>query len=240
MDELPTTEFRQMLRNGDTPAITDEEHALSVKLARHSGQPVLSFHGEHVFYKDGDKDLPEQICDANGSVALSETTGTGLRYNQGKPPMELVPIRALAEFLSWKMKDTTDSKASVPGCLFKLAKFQERVLWRDQADSAGFLHAALSELGFSAFAEAARVFDYGRNKYHEWNWAGGFLWSVPLACAVRHLMAMADGQENDEESGLPHRGHVACNIIMLLTFLHKFPELDNRPPLGTLRKELPL
>lgn len=304
MDELPTTEFRQMFRVGAVAQAA--ARTLAVDQAKNV-RPVLTLHDEqvyevpaapdgHVLYKDGDKDLPKQICDANGAVVLAQCrncrkaeveleqgvlcsripvedqagtttrkiiletptetiregdpgaehiaddfarvsldrpTGTGLRYNQGKPPMELVPIRALAEYV-----EITFGKSLNPviGCLQHLARFQER-------DVKVLLHDALAELSQDStaiFAEAARVFDYGRNKYHEWNWAGGFLWSVPLACAVRHLMAMADGQENDEESGLPHRGHVACNMIMLLTFLHKFPELDDRPPLGTLRKELPL
>ena len=59
-------------------------------------------------------------------------------------------------------------------------------------------------------------------------------WSIPLACATRHLIAMINGEEIDPESGLPHRGHVYCNICMLLTYAETFVEGDDRPIDGAL------
>lgn len=62
-----------------------------------------------------------------------------------------------------------------------------------------------------------------------WNWAKGMAWSVPIACAARHLMAMLAGEVLDAESKLPHRGHVFCNLVMLFTYASTFVEGDDRP-----------
>lgn len=36
--------------------------------------------------------------------------------------------------------------------------------------------------------------------------------------AYRHWLAYLDGEKNDEESGLPHLWHLACNIAFLIEF----------------------
>jgi hypothetical protein len=54
-------------------------------------------------------------------------------------------------------------------------------------------------------------------------------WSIPIACIARHLDKMRLGQVNDDESGLPHRGHILCNLVMLLTYQKNFLEGDDRP-----------
>lgn len=77
--------------------------------------------------------------------------------------------------------------------------------------------------------DEARVWEYGRRKYAAWNWAKGMAWSVPLACALRHLSAWQRGEDIDPESGLPHLAHVSCNIRMLTLYSRTFPEGDDRP-----------
>lgn len=78
--------------------------------------------------------------------------------------------------------------------------------------------------------DEARVWEYGSRKYAAYNWAKGMPWSVPLACALRHLSAWQRGEDLDEESGLPHLAHVACNIRMLTLYSKTYPEGDDRPP----------
>ena len=78
--------------------------------------------------------------------------------------------------------------------------------------------------------DEARVWAYGEKKYAAWNWAKGMAWSVPFACAMRHLAAWQRGEENDAESGLPHLAHAMCNLRMLTLFSKTYPEGDNRPP----------
>jgi len=77
--------------------------------------------------------------------------------------------------------------------------------------------------------DEARVWEYGKKKYAAWNWAKGMPWSVPFACAVRHLSAWQRGEDLDPESGLPHIAHVACNIRMLTLYSKTYPEGDDRP-----------
>lgn len=80
-----------------------------------------------------------------------------------------------------------------------------------------------------ALEDCARVFEYGRRKYAAWNWAKGMAWMVPFGCLLRHLYAWARGEDNDEESGLPHLGHAMCNLVMLTTFAKTYREGDDRP-----------
>lgn len=80
-----------------------------------------------------------------------------------------------------------------------------------------------------ALEGCAKVFEYGRRKYASWNWAKGMDWSIPYSCMLRHLAAWQRGEDNDPESGLPHLGHVMCNLVMLTTYARTYPEGDNRP-----------
>ena len=87
---------------------------------------------------------------------------------------------------------------------------------------------ALELVPLMAMEDCARVFDYGRKKYAEWNWAKGQSWSAPLGCLLRHVAAWQRGEDNDPESGLPHLGHAMCNLVMLSTFAKTYLEGDDR------------
>lgn len=88
----------------------------------------------------------------------------------------------------------------------------------------------LSLIPLATLEDEARVWMYGKQKYAAWNWAKGMPWSVPLACALRHLSAWQRGEDVDEESGMPHLAHVMCNIRMLTLYTKTYPEGDDRPP----------
>ena len=149
----------------------------------------------------------------------SSARGSGARYNAGKAPLELLPLRVMAQSFG-SSRDHGDAAAIVT--LNRLGCWQETGEWH-------YLFQALNGMGDDVWEEAAKVFDYGRKKYAEWNWAKGMAWSIPTGCAARHLLACIRGEETDPESGLSHRGHAACNIIMLLTFASTYPEGDDRP-----------
>lgn len=155
-----------------------------------------------------------------GDVNSTER-GSGARFNTGKPAMDLVPLKVLARHVLRSRPDSTVAKA-----LLSLGHFQAT---RDISH----LTFALEELG-DHWDDCARAFDYGRRKYADWNWAKGMNWSVPLACAVRHLRAVLAGEERDKESGETHLGHVFCNIAMLLTFNETYIEGDDLPTPGML------
>lgn len=158
----------------------------------------------------------------------STVKGSGARFNAGKPPYDLVPLMAMADYYAMTNGDATDG---YDGALAELGLFQARD--EELKDDSTHLMYALMAVG-DGWEECARVFEYGRKKYAAWNWAKGMAWSVPLACAIRHLTAMLRLEELDPESGLSHRGHYYCNIAMLYTFLDTYPEGDDRPAAGML------
>jgi hypothetical protein len=145
----------------------------------------------------------------------SQERGSGARFNDGKPAVELIPLLLIGDFYY------TKEKPALANALMALGAYQA-------GGNKDDLHALIRFVG-PAWDECARVFDYGRAKYAAWNWAKGMDWSIPIACAARHLLRMIDGEEIDPESGLPHRGHVLCNIVMLITFIETYPEGDDRP-----------
>lgn len=76
--------------------------------------------------------------------------------------------------------------------------------------------------------DIAKVLDYGASKYSEFNWAKGNNLSVPYACAMRHLLAFWNGEDNDKESGLSHLAHVMTNIMMMSFYKKNFTQFDDR------------
>jgi len=88
----------------------------------------------------------------------------------------------------------------------------------------------LSLIPFSTLADEARVWEYGAKKYAAHNWMRGMDWSIPFECLMRHMAAWQAGEENDQESGLPHLAHAMCNLRMLTLYAKTYPAGDDRPP----------
>lgn len=155
----------------------------------------------------------------------SEARGTGARINDGKPPVELLLFKTMAGMLP--SVDGPAERARL--AMDSLGWFQEARDMHALRDVVGILYRG--DWRQAAF-ECARVFSYGAKKYKAWNWTKGMPWSVVVACAGRHLLAIYHGEERDAESGEPHRGHVVCNVMMLWAYQERFPEGDDLPKLG--------
>jgi len=146
----------------------------------------------------------------------SNDRGTGARFNDGKLPMQLVPVRY---WMDWSVGYVSDEVALA---LNALDRFER-----------GNYHALreyLCGMDWEWLEAAVRVFDYGSAKYKAWNWAKGMPWSVPTGCVLRHVAALARSEDIDPESNLPHIGHIACNLIMLDWFVEGYPEGNDLPP----------
>jgi hypothetical protein len=148
----------------------------------------------------------------------SDAKGSGARFNGGKPDFSLVPLTMVAG-------------ASRSFNRLAVLALEQLGLFQVEHDTA-YLFTLLHQLGDEGWEECARVFEYGKRKYAAWNWAKGMPWSVPLACAARHLLAMIRGEDTDPESGEPHRGHVFCNVVMLLQYTKTYTEGNDLPPRG--------
>ena len=74
----------------------------------------------------------------------------------------------------------------------------------------------------------ASVLAYGAQKYAAENWRGGIEYSRLLGAAMRHLHAINDCEDFDEESGLPHVGHAMCCLMFLNWMMKTRPDLDDR------------
>lgn len=159
---------------------------------------------------------PAGIGDIN-----SDAKGSGARFNNGKPDLSLIPLTMLAATYSDDLGMRPEAKA-----LECLGLFQA-------THETQWLDLALEALG-DGWTACAHVFTYGKKKYAAWNWAKGMPWSVPLACAARHLVAILNGEFDDSESSKPHLGHVFCNIVMLKQYVKTYTEGNDLPPKGLL------
>lgn len=73
-----------------------------------------------------------------------------------------------------------------------------------------------------------RVLTFGAKKYAAHNWRQGLARSRLLGAALRHVFAYLDGEDLDQESGLPHLHHASC-CLMFASELHEtHPKLDDR------------
>jgi len=62
------------------------------------------------------------------------------------------------------------------------------------------------------------VLTYGAKKYGDKNWEKGIKYSRVYGAVLRHLLAWRAGEQEDDESFLPHLWLAFCELMFLLTF----------------------
>jgi hypothetical protein len=82
-------------------------------------------------------------------------------------------------------------------------------------DDAGKLRWSL--VPWPALRQVVRVLEHGARKYGEENWrelddGPRRYWDA----AARHMIAWADGETHDPESGINHLAHAACSMLFIL------------------------
>lgn len=74
-----------------------------------------------------------------------------------------------------------------------------------------------SLLPWRAMRDVVAVLEYGARKYAPDNWRTVRPFQERYGDALlRHVVAYAEGEERDPESGLPHLAHAAVNCLFLL------------------------
>jgi hypothetical protein len=75
----------------------------------------------------------------------------------------------------------------------------------------------------NVFTFGAEVKGYGRD-----NWKKGLPITQLIDSLDRHKLAFFNGQDTDDESGLPHVDHILWNALVLSEMFHSQPHMDDR------------
>lgn len=176
---------------------------------------------------------PAKPAPAIGDLSSTEK-GTGARYNGGKTPYELIAWGAFAGGLF--AGNNEDARRNVRSALTSLGLFQAGGDARDLKEVLMYTAAAADLSMVELASETARVLEYGKLKYTEWNWAKGMSWQSVIACCARHLLGTPEHRGMwdeprgiDHDSGRMHAGHVGCNVLFLQQFMLTYREGDDRP-----------
>jgi len=68
---------------------------------------------------------------------------------------------------------------------------------------------------FDSIEDIAKVLEFGAQKYDDHNWKKGLKSDEVVESLLRHIFAYLRGEDIDPESGLPHVGHMGCNVMFL-------------------------
>lgn len=86
-----------------------------------------------------------------------------------------------------------------------------------------------------AIAYMAHVMRVGALKYDPYNWRAQSIGHVLyLEAALRHINLALDGEDFDEESGLPHQAHAMACMAIVLDALESGTLKDDRHKSGKL------
>lgn len=88
--------------------------------------------------------------------------------------------------------------------------------------------APISLIPVEAIIGEADVFGFGAKKYAKHNFRKGMDHSRVLDAAMRHLLAIVNGEDLDPESGLPHWAHARCCLAMYAFFQTNGVGVDDR------------
>lgn len=137
-------------------------------------------------------------------------TEPGVKLDDGKLRWDLLPQPTTEVFVQVFNPEPLEA-------MLRFVSTQERV------DLMAAIRGMIAHRGFAPFLEqVATVLAYGAQKYCDNGWQTV---EDPIArygnACVRHLVASASGDCYDEESGIEHLAHAACNMLFLFHFLEE-------------------
>ena len=74
----------------------------------------------------------------------------------------------------------------------------------------------------------AELYAAGAVKYDDHNWRKGYEWSKSYAALMRHITQFWDGEDHDQETGLPHVASVVFHAFSLLEGMEHHRDFDDR------------
>ncbi len=83
-------------------------------------------------------------------------------------------------------------------------------------------------LAMPGLYDVAKVGDFGAKKYGQFNYKKGMKWMRLLGSCSRHLVSFIQGEDLDRESGISHIAHLVYDGLMLLDYVRRHRELDDR------------
>lgn len=92
----------------------------------------------------------------------------------------------------------------------------------------GRKNAELGSVDPLALLKLAEVSGFGARKYAAFNYLKGYDWSLSFNALQRHALAFWNGEDVDDESGLPHIAHAAWHALALVSFLERGLGTDDR------------
>ena len=141
----------------------------------------------------------------------------GLRYNEGKAPLEQIPLTLILQIIP---EHFWNEHTSILNVIDELDDIQQTNITCNNL---------CRYMTRSDMEDMCRVFAFGATKYEQWNWTKGMDGMKVLGCLLRHLFLMFEDPDGvDAESGLPHRGHFWCNVCMLDYYNIYHKELFNK------------
>jgi hypothetical protein len=88
-----------------------------------------------------------------------------------------------------------------------------------------------SLVDFKALEPLVQVLEYGAKKYTEDNWKLDMEIRTAIDSLLRHAIKLSEGELVDQESGLPHTGHIQANALFIQHHLNKGKTWPvNNPP----------
>lgn len=78
-----------------------------------------------------------------------------------------------------------------------------------------------------AISMMSDVSEFGAKKYARNNWKKGLAHSEIVDSLLRHLALYNSGEILDEDSGLPHLGHIVWNSMALAEMTNLHPEMND-------------
>jgi len=104
-------------------------------------------------------------------------------------------------------------------------------------DALGLAKVSLSKVPVAATIYCALAMMDGAKKYSPFNWrTKKVIASIYVDACKRHLDAWFDGEELASDSGVPHLGHAAACIAILIDAIETGCLHDDRPPPGAAAK----